>query len=621
MPNIAKFKFEALIVLVAVIAAVVVSRAETMKSADPSSPAVAVPTAQAPDPVLVGAGDIASCDDLAGARATAKLIENIPGTVFAAGDLAYPNGSDEDFTNCYGPTWGRFKDRTRPAPGNHEYHSDGASGYVRYFGAAAGDPNKGYYSYDLGAWHIIALNSECAKVGGCDAASPQGHWLYQDLAEHRNGCTLAYFHKPLFSSGLSHGNDPQMKALWEALYHAGTDIVINGHDHDYERFAPQDPEGSADPKHGIREFVVGSGGKNSHRVFAAPKPNSEVRNADTFGVLKLTLHAKSYDWEFVPEAGKSFTDSGVGNCLLGAPAPSESNYQVTRKIEIPGQGSWDYLTIDDAARRLYVSHGTQVEVLDVDSGTIVGKIPNTLGVHGIAVAPELGRGFVTNGQSSTVTVFDLKTLKPVGEVPVGKKPDATIYDPATSRVFAFNGGSNSASVISAADAKVVGTIDLGGGPEFAVADGTGYVFNNLEDESQVVKIDSRKMRVEERWPTAPCQSPSSLAMDRANHRLFIGCRSHVMAVMNADTGQVITTLPIGDHVDATAFDPDSRLIFNSNGEGTVTVIRQETPDKYSVSQNVKTLPRAKTMALDLKTHQLFLSTAEAGQFVVLVVGK
>jgi len=260
-------------------------------------------------------------------------------------------------------------------------------------------------------------------------------------------------------------------------------------------------------------------------------------------------------------------------------------------------------------------------VLDVDSGTIVGKIPNTLGVHGIAVAPELGRGFVTNGQSSTVTVFDLKTLKPVGEVPVGKKPDATIYDPATSRVFAFNGGSNSASVISAADAKVVGTIDLGGGPEFAVADGTGYVFDNLEDESQVVKIDSRKMRVEERWPTAPCQSPSSLAMDRANHRLFIGCRSHVMAVMNADTGQVITTLPIGDHVDATAFDPDSRLIFNSNGEGTVTVIRQETPDKYSVSQNVKTLPRAKTMALDLKTHQLFLSTAEAGQFVVLVVGK
>jgi hypothetical protein len=268
----------------------------------------------ASDPVLVGAGDIASCDDLAGARATGKLIENIPGTVFAAGDLAYPDGSDENFANCYGPAWGRFKDRTRPAPGNHEYHGDGASGYVRYFGAAAGDPKKGYYSYDLGTWHIIALNSECAEVGGCDASSSQGQWLRQDLAQHPKACTLAYFHKPLFSSGAAHGNDPLMKPLWQVLYQAHADIVINGHDHDYERFAPQDPEGSADPDHGIREFVVGSGGKNSHRVMAAPKPNSEVRNADTFGVLKLTLHAKSYDWEFVPEAGKSFTDSGAGHC-------------------------------------------------------------------------------------------------------------------------------------------------------------------------------------------------------------------------------------------------------------------------------------------------------------------
>jgi hypothetical protein len=185
---------------------------------------------------------------------------------------------------------------------------------VRYFGAAAGEPNKGYYSYDLGAWHILALNSECAEVGGCDEASPQGQWLRQNLAEHRNGCLLAYFHRPLFSSGGAHGNDPRMKPLWDALYHAGADIVINGHDHDYERFAPQDPEGRADPDHGIREFVVGSGGKNSHRWFAAPKPNSEARNADAFGVLKLTLHPKSYDWEFVSEAGKSFADSGAGHC-------------------------------------------------------------------------------------------------------------------------------------------------------------------------------------------------------------------------------------------------------------------------------------------------------------------
>jgi YVTN family beta-propeller protein len=300
---------------------------------------------------------------------------------------------------------------------------------------------------------------------------------------------------------------------------------------------------------------------------------------------------------------------------------SDSTYSVIKKIPIPGQGSWDYLTIDEAARRLYVSHGTQVEVLDIDSGAIVGKIENTQGVHGIAIAPDIGRGFVSDGQSSTVTIFDLKTLKSIAEVPTGKKPDAIIYDPATSRIFAFNGGSNSATVIEGKDGKVAGTIDLSGGPEFAAADGNGYVYNNLEDESLVLKINSRTLKVEQRWPTAPCASPSSMAIDRANRRLFVGCRSKVMAVMNADTGHVITTLPIGDHVDATAFDAGTRLIFNSNGEGTVTVIHQDGPDKYSVAETVKTLPRAKTSALDPKTHQLFLSTAESGQFEVLVVGK
>ncbi len=302
-------------------------------------------------------------------------------------------------------------------------------------------------------------------------------------------------------------------------------------------------------------------------------------------------------------------------------APSGGGYSVVKKISIPGDGSWDYLTVDEAARRLYVSHGTRVEVLDVDTGAIVGKIANTLGVHGIAIAPELGRGFVSNGKSSTVTIFDLKTLNTISQVPTGNKPDAIIYDSATSRVFAFNGGSNSATAIQAADGKVAGTVDLGGGPEFAVADGAGYVYDNLEDESLVLKINSRTLKVEQRWPTAPCASPSSMAMDRPNRRLFLGCRSKVMAVMNADTGQVITTLPIGDHVDATAFDSANGLIFNSNGEGTITVIHQESPDKYSLVENVKTLPRAKTMALDPKTHQLFLSTAESGQFEVLVVGR
>jgi len=313
-----------------------------------------------------------------------------------------------------------------------------------------------------------------------------------------------------------------------------------------------------------------------------------------------------------------FTLSFVG---VSVPALADSGYSVIKKIPIAGQGSFDYLTVDVEGRRLYVSHGTQVEVLDVDSGAIVGKIENTLGVHGIAIAPELGRGFVSNGQSSTVTIFDLKTLKAIGDVPTGKKPDAIIYDPATSRVFAFSGGSNSVTVIEAKDGKVAGTIDLGGGPEFAAADGNGYVYDNLEDASQVLKINARTLRVEQRWPTAPCASPSGMAMDRINRRLFLGCRSKVMAVMNGDTGQVITTLPIGDHVDATAFDPETRMIFNSNGEGTVSVIHQESPDKYSVAETVKTLPRAKTSALDPKTHQLFLSTAESGQFEVLVMGK
>ena len=225
------------------------------------------------------------------------------------------------------------------------------------------------------------------------------------------------------------------------------------------------------------------------------------------------------------------------SCVLyAAPAPA-GGYSVVKKIPIAGTGSWDYLSVDEAARRLYVSHGTQVEVIDIDSLTVVGNVPKTPGVHGIAIAPEFGRGFVSNGQASTVTIFDLKTLKPITDVPTGQKPDAIIYDPATSRVFAFNGGSNSATAIDAATGKVAGTVDLQGGPEFAAADGNGFVYNNLEDESLVLKINSRELKVEQRWPTAPCASPSSMAMDRANRRLFVGCRSKVMAVVNADTGQ------------------------------------------------------------------------------------
>ncbi len=311
----------------------------------------------------------------------------------------------------------------------------------------------------------------------------------------------------------------------------------------------------------------------------------------------------------------------LGLSFNSAASGSDGGYALVKKIPIPGQGGFDYLTVDEAARRLYVSHGTQVEVLDIDSLSLVGNVAKTLGVHGIAVAPELGRGFVSNGQTANVTIFDLKTLKPIAEVPTGQKPDAIIYDPATSRVFAFNGGSNSATAIDAATGKVAGTVNLDGGPEFAAADGKGFVFNNLEDENQVLKINSRDLKVEQRWPTAPCTSPSSMAMDRANRRLFLGCRSKVMAVVDADSGKIVATVPIGDHVDATAFDPDTKLIFCSNGEGTISVIHEDGPDKYSSVETVKTVARARTMALDPRTHRLFLSTIEDGQFEVLVVQK
>ncbi|MFZ0211884.1 MAG: metallophosphoesterase [Candidatus Acidiferrales bacterium] len=265
--------------------------------------------------VLVAAGDIANCKMIAGAQATAKIIESIPSaTVAALGDLALSNGTAQEFADCYDKTWGAFKSRTRPAPGNHEFHSSGATPYFDYFGAAAGDPAKGYYSYELGAWHIISMNGECKDIGGCQAGSPEEKWLRADLHAHPAACTLAYWHEPLFSSGAAHGDNPSYIDFWRDLYRAHATIVLNGHDHDYERFAPQTPDGVADPTHGIREFVVGTGG-NHERLFAAtPRPNSEVRKTGTFGVLKLTLHARGYDWEFIPEAGKTFHDSGSGSC-------------------------------------------------------------------------------------------------------------------------------------------------------------------------------------------------------------------------------------------------------------------------------------------------------------------
>jgi acid phosphatase type 7 len=262
--------------------------------------------------VIVAAGDIGTCSGTAD-EATAKLVGGIDASaVLTLGDEAYPEGTVQEFDKCYKPTWGRFENRTKPVPGNHEYNTQGAEGYFGYFGKAAGEPGEGYYSYDVGGWHMVALNSNCEEVG-CGASSSQVRWLKADLAKDARACTLAYFHYPLFSSGRYRPGVREVKPLWEALYAAGADVVLNGHDHNFQRFAPQDPDGSADPQRGIREFVVGTGGRSLYPILA-PIANSEVYNDQSYGVLKLTLHPKGYEWRFLPVEGETFTDSGSARC-------------------------------------------------------------------------------------------------------------------------------------------------------------------------------------------------------------------------------------------------------------------------------------------------------------------
>ena len=267
--------------------------------------------------VLVGAGDIGVCD-WPPTAATADLLDGIVGTVVALGDIAYPSGSDANFRDCYHPTWGRQKARTRPVPGNHDYDEPGAAPYFRYFGAAAGDPDKGYYAYDLAEWRVFALNSEV----DISETSAQLAWLRQDLAANPTRCGLAYWHRPRFSSGWHHGNDMGMQPAWDVLYQAGVEIVLNGHEHNYERFAPQTPTGEADPQYGIREFVAGTGGVELYPFDTLPEPNSEVRRTGTYGVLALRLRADGYNWRFVPVPDDTFADSGSGLCHAPRPAGS-----------------------------------------------------------------------------------------------------------------------------------------------------------------------------------------------------------------------------------------------------------------------------------------------------------
>jgi DNA-binding beta-propeller fold protein YncE len=335
-----------------------------------------------------------------------------------------------------------------------------------------------------------------------------------------------------------------------------------------------------------------------------------------------------------------FLSSSYPLLFAADPVSSGPGLHVVKTYAVGGEGWWDYVKIDPDSRRLYISRGTHVMVLDADSGKIIGDIADTQGVHGIALAPDLGRGFTSNGREGTVSIFDLSTLKTINKVAVGDNPDAILFDPATKRVFTFNGRSHDATAVDAVTGAVVGKIPLDGKPEFGVTTGAGEIFVNLEDKSELLALDPVNLKIKSIWPLAPCTGPSGLAIDVKNRRLFVGCDNKMMAVVNADTGKVITTLPIGDGVDANGFDPDTGFAFASCGEGVLIVAHEDSPDTFSVVQSVPTQKGARTMTVDFKTHQIFLVTARFGpappatdqqphprpamvpdSFVVLVVGK
>jgi DNA-binding beta-propeller fold protein YncE len=316
-------------------------------------------------------------------------------------------------------------------------------------------------------------------------------------------------------------------------------------------------------------------------------------------------------------------------------AETLSGYHVVKSYPIPGNGGWDYLTLDADAHRLYIAQETRAVVVDVNSGKVIGEVPGTAGIHGVALVPALKRGVTSNGKANTATIFDLETLKPLGQVKTGDKPDGILFDPATGYVFVFNGHGKSATVIDVAKMSVVSTIDLGADPESSASDGEGTIYVNFEDKNSIAVIDAKKMSVKATWPLPSCDGPTGLALDKATHRVFSACHSKVMDVLDTNTGRLIATLPIGARVDAAAFDPGTKLAFSSNGDGTLTVVQEESPDKLSVVENVQTQLGARTMALDPVTHTIYLFTAKfappaaeggkpsivPGTLTVLVVGK
>ena len=293
-------------------------------------------------------------------------------------------------------------------------------------------------------------------------------------------------------------------------------------------------------------------------------------------------------------------------------AQGAGDYKVLQKVSLPGDGGFDFLTLDSDRRRVYVTHDDRIQVLDADTLKLVGTVADVPRPHGVVVLPDLGKGYATSGDPGSVVVFDLKTLKGISRIPTSPDTDVILYDKPSGKIFTFDGDSRNFTVIDPVTDKVVKTVELDGSPEVAVSDGRGHLFDNLESESQVLKIDSRTLRITRRWPLAPGVSPSGLSMDLAHHRLFSGCHNKTLVVMNAENGKVVQTLPIGGHVDGTCFDPISATIFSSNGDGTLTVIHEDSPDHYTLVQNLKTEEGARTLAFDAKTGRIFLSTARRG---------
>jgi DNA-binding beta-propeller fold protein YncE len=310
---------------------------------------------------------------------------------------------------------------------------------------------------------------------------------------------------------------------------------------------------------------------------------------------------------------RNFVTSAAISIVVGivAFAASTPGYHIIKTYQLGGDGGWDYLTLDNSAHRLYISRATRVMVIDTESGQQVGEIADTPGVHGIALVPALKKGFTSNGREGTVSIFDMKTLKTLNKVKVGETPDAILYDPATKRIFTFNGRSHDSSALDAEQGKLVGTIKLDGKPEFGVSDEKGELFVNIEDKNEIEALDPTKLEVKARWPMAGCEEPSGLAIDREHRRLFSGC-DKLMAIVDADSGKEVSTLPICDGVDATAYDPETKLAFASCHDGKLTVIREESPDKFTVLENVTTQLGARTMALDAKTHEVYTVTAKFG---------